>query len=69
MMLLNMILGANYSYLSHKPESASLLDYFHKWPFYIIEVELIVIPYMLLIYLPFYYENKRKKKIGKLNEE
>ncbi|WP_299115135.1 TIGR02206 family membrane protein [uncultured Winogradskyella sp.] len=62
MMILNAILGSNYSYLNRKPNSASLLDYLDEWPYYILEVELMVIPYLLLIYLPFYFLNKKAKK-------
>jgi len=39
--MLNLLLEANYSYLMKKPESASALDLFHEWPYYIFEIELI----------------------------
>lgn len=54
MMLLNYLLDANYFYLNEKPKSASVLDYFGEWPYYILVGQLIIIPLFLLIYLPFY---------------
>ena len=61
MVVINNILDANYFYLNEKPKSASVLDYFGEWPYYIIVTQLILIPYFLIIYLPFYVEKNRKK--------
>ena len=62
MILINYILDANYFYLNAKPESSSLLDYFGDWPFYIIVGQLVLVPYFLLIYLPFYLSERIKTK-------
>lgn len=61
LMGVNYMLDANYSYLNRKPESASALDYFGDWPYYLLVMELILIPVFLLVYLPFYLTRKKKK--------
>ena len=61
MVIINMLLKANYFYINEKPQSASILDYFGEWPWYIIVVQIIIIPLFLLIYLPFHLTNKREK--------
>lgn len=66
MLLLNYILDANYFYLNEKPKSATLLDYLGDWPYYILIVQLIIIPLFLIIYLPFYLlERKSLSKFSK----
>ena len=59
MFILNKIIGANYFYTNHKPEGRTALDYLGDWPTYIIVVELFMIPYFLLFYLPFYLTKKK----------
>lgn len=60
MVIINWILNANYFYLNEKPQSTSVLDYFGEWPWYIIIVQLIIIPYFMVIYLPFYLVSQNK---------
>lgn len=58
MVFINYILNSNYFYLNKKPEVTTLLDYFGDWPIYIIVTQIIVIPFFLLIYFPFYLTDK-----------
>ncbi len=52
--ILNLSLGSNYFFTMGKPETASPLDYFGPWPWYILVCELILIVQATLFYLPFY---------------
>ncbi len=52
--IINKFLNSNYLYINSKPDGATALDYLGEWPYYILTVELFLIPYFLIIYLPFY---------------
>jgi len=62
---LNYALDANYFYLIEKPKSATLLDHFGDWPYYIMVGQLTLIPLFLLVYLPFYLSSQREKSLSK----
>ena len=68
MMLLNYMLGANYSYLNYKPESASVLDYLGEWPWYLVQALLLLIPYFLLILVFFQIGKKRRDPISQTTD-
>ena len=59
MFLINYLLGSNYFYTNRKPNATTLLDVFGDWPQYIFVVEIIVIPFFVLIYLPFYFSKNK----------
>ena len=59
MFLINSLTGANYFYTNHKPDGPTALYYLGDYPYYILVAELIMIPYFMLIYLPFYLHKRR----------
>jgi hypothetical integral membrane protein (TIGR02206 family) len=57
--VVNHFLGSNYFYTNRKPTAATLLDFCGEWPQYIFVIELLTIPFFLLIYAPFYFTRKK----------
>ena len=60
--ILNQILGSNYLFIAHKPETASLIDVLGPWPWYILVLEVIGIVMCLLLYLPYAIADMKRKQ-------
>ncbi len=61
--VLNLLIGSNYLFIAHKPETASLMDVLPPWPIYLIFIELLGVVFVLLFYLPFAISDWRKKAV------
>jgi hypothetical integral membrane protein (TIGR02206 family) len=51
--LVNALIGSNYMFIAHKPDTPSLLDVLGPWPWYILSTEAVGLAVGLLLYLPF----------------
>ncbi|MFC0560008.1 YwaF family protein [Halalkalibacter alkalisediminis] len=60
----NKITGANYMFLSRKPNNPSMLDLLGPYPWYILSLEFIALFMFVLLYLPFLL-----KRTSKTNEK
>jgi hypothetical integral membrane protein (TIGR02206 family) len=58
-MFINKTVNGNYMFLSHKPNSASLLNLLGPYPWYIVSMEFLLITLSLIVWLIF-----RKKRLG-----
>lgn len=58
--LINWLIGSNYLFIAHKPETPSLIDILGPWPVYILWLEVIAIVLSLLLYLPFAIRDRRQ---------
>lgn len=61
--ILNKIIGSNYLFIAHKPETASLIDVLGPWPWYILSLEALGAVMCLILYLPFAISDMRKKQV------
>lgn len=59
--LLNLLIGSNYLFIAHKPETASLLDVLPPWPIYILIIEALAAVFILLFYAPFAIKDMKNK--------
>ncbi|HSM25530.1 MAG TPA: TIGR02206 family membrane protein [Anaerolineaceae bacterium] len=62
--ILNFLIGSNYLFIAHKPETASLLDVLPPWPYYILIIELLAAVFILLFYAPFALKDWKEKRKG-----
>jgi hypothetical integral membrane protein (TIGR02206 family) len=58
-MLINKHVGGNYMFLSHKPTTASLLDFLGPYPWYILSLEALLITLSLIVWLIFREKNPK----------
>lgn len=62
-MLINKLVDGNYMFLSHKPESASLLDVLGPYPWYILSLEGLLIGLSLIVWLIFRDKTATKTEV------
>jgi hypothetical integral membrane protein (TIGR02206 family) len=60
--LVNWLLGSNYMFIAHKPETASLLDMLGPWPWYILSLEVVGLLMCLILYIPFIIKDAFQKQ-------
>ncbi|OCA85690.1 hypothetical protein A8F94_12505 [Bacillus sp. FJAT-27225] len=60
--LINKLVDGNYMYLSHKPETASLLDFLGPHPWYILSLEGLLVSLSLIVWLIFREKDNGKKQ-------
>jgi hypothetical integral membrane protein (TIGR02206 family) len=56
--IINYLIGSNYFYKSHNPQSPTLLDFLGPWPWYLLAVEGLAVIFFLLAGLPFWVGRK-----------
>ncbi len=61
---INWLVGSNYAYLMHKPPTASVMDFFGPWPWYILVLEALSLFLFGLFYLPFWRLEKRGRAVA-----
>ncbi len=61
--VLNLLIGSNYLFIAHKPETASLIDVLPPWPWYILALEGIGAVMCLVLYTPFIIRDSRNRKL------
>jgi hypothetical integral membrane protein (TIGR02206 family) len=60
---INLLLGSNYLFIMHPPDTPSLIDMLGPWPWYILSLEGIALLLCLLLYLPYALRDRRKPAV------
>lgn len=60
--LFNWLVGANYLFICHKPDTPSLLDVMGPWPWYILALEGVGVFFFLLFYAPWAVVDLRQRR-------
>lgn len=63
---LNTLLGTNYAFTQHKPETASLLDHLGPYPLYLITGTLMALTLFVLVYAPVAVAEVRQRRRARL---
>jgi hypothetical integral membrane protein (TIGR02206 family) len=61
--LINALIGSNYLFIAHKPETASLIDVLGPWPWYLLALEGIGLVLFTLLYVPFAIRDFRDRRM------
>ena len=64
---LNTLLGTNYAFTQHKPETSSLLDHLGPYPLYIATGTLMALALFALVYIPIAVEGYRQRRRARLS--
>jgi len=60
---INVLIGSNYLYTLHKPETASLMDFLGPWPLYLVALELLALFFCFLLYLPWIIKDRTQRDL------
>jgi hypothetical integral membrane protein (TIGR02206 family) len=64
-MIINKLVDGNYMFLSHKPDSASLLDVLGPYPWYILSLEGLLIGLSLIVWLIFREKGAKQIEVAR----
>ncbi len=63
-LILNLLIGSNYLFIAHRPETPSLIDFLGPWPWYILSLEAIGVLTCVILYLPWAWKDWREKAVS-----
>jgi hypothetical integral membrane protein (TIGR02206 family) len=67
--LFNWLVGGNYLFLCHKPETPSLLDSLGPWPWYILSLQAVGLFTFLVLYSPYAVRDLLAKRLARSEGE